>query len=45
MTYMILFVARRSRRLEVRHAFAVESEHLCQDFVSMLAEKRRPFDL
>jgi hypothetical protein len=42
---MIMFVALCSRRLEVRDTFGVESEHVCQDLVRMLAQKRRPFDL
>ena len=42
---MIMFVALCSRRLEVRDTFGVESEHVCQDLVRMLAQKRRSFDL
>src|SRR3984957_13571848 len=38
------FGARRSGRLEVRDALGVESEHVGQNFVRMLAQKRRAFD-
>jgi len=38
----ILFVARRSRRHEVGDSFGVEPEHVCQDLIRMLAQKRRP---
>ena len=38
------FGARRSGRLEVRDALGVESENVGQNFVRMLAQKRRAFD-
>src|ERR1700722_11778608 len=38
------FGARRSGRFELRDALGVESEHVGQNFVRMLAQKWRPFD-